>query len=134
MTFYRGGLAESHLHRGLARHALGDTTGAAADLRRAVELFDALPSRTGEQRFLSACSHAALAGLAGQPGSDVSSAETESEAETAVALLHKAIGVGYRSPDAYRTEDGLDPLRGRPDFRLLEMDLAMPAEPFAPGR
>jgi hypothetical protein len=26
---------------------------------------------------------------------------------------------------------GLDPLRGQPDFQLLIMDLAMPAEPFA---
>jgi hypothetical protein len=25
----------------------------------------------------------------------------------------------------------LDPLRSRPEFRLLMMDLAMPAEPFA---
>jgi hypothetical protein len=25
----------------------------------------------------------------------------------------------------------LDPLRSRPDFQLLMMDLAMPAEPFA---
>jgi hypothetical protein len=39
--------------------------------------------------------------------------------------------VGYRNPDAYRTEDALDPLRCRPDFQFLIMDLAMPAEPFA---
>jgi hypothetical protein len=28
----------------------------------------------------------------------------------------------------------LDPLRDRPDFRLLIMNLAMPADPFAPAR
>ena len=48
-----------------------------------------------------------------------------------MALLHKAVAMGYRSPDAFRTEDALDPLRDRADFRLLMMDLAMPAEPFA---
>jgi hypothetical protein len=42
--------------------------------------------------------------------------------------------MGYRSPDAYRTEDALDTLRDRPDFRLLMMDLAMPTEPFAAVR
>jgi hypothetical protein len=39
--------------------------------------------------------------------------------------------MSYRSPDIFRTEDALDPLRDRPDFRLLLMDLAMPAEAFA---
>jgi hypothetical protein len=48
-------------------------------------------------------------------------------------LLRRAAATGYRSPDAYRTEDALDPLRGRDDFRLLMMDLVFPAEAFARG-
>jgi eukaryotic-like serine/threonine-protein kinase len=130
-TGYRDVLAECYLNHGLSRRALGDPAGAAADARRAVALFDALPPRSGERWFLSAGAHAALAGLAGQAGSGVSDAEATSEAETAVALLRKAVGVGYRNPDAYRTEDALDPLRDRDDFRLLMMDVGMPAEPFA---
>ena len=47
--------------------------------------------------------------------------------------LHRAVAMGYRNPDAYRTEEALDPLRDRPDFRLMMMDLAMPVEPFAAG-
>jgi hypothetical protein len=47
--------------------------------------------------------------------------------------LRKAVAMGYRSPEAYRTEDALDPLHGREDFRLMMMDLAMPADPFARG-
>ena len=42
--------------------------------------------------------------------------------------------MGQRSLGAFRTEDALDPLRGRDDFRLLMMDLAMPADPFATAR
>jgi serine/threonine-protein kinase len=129
---YRPGLAESYLNRGLACRALGDPAGAAVDLRRALALYDGLESLGGEQWFLFACSHAALAGLAGRAGSGVSAAEAVTEADAAMALLHKAVGVGYRNPDAYRTEDALDPLRGRDDFRLLMMDRAMPTEPFAP--
>jgi hypothetical protein len=34
----------------------------------------------------------------------------------------------------YRYEPSLSPLRGRDDFQLLLMDLAMPADPFAAAR
>ena len=64
----------------------------------------------------------------------MSAGEAASEADAAMALLRKAAGMGYRGADAYRTEDALDPLRGRDDFRLLMMDLAMPAEPFVAPR
>ena len=131
---YREGLAESYLNRGLVRGALGDPVGAAADVRRALALIDGLALRTGEFRFLSACAHAALAGLADRAGSGVSAAEASSEADTAMALLRKAIELGFSSADAYRTEDALDPLRSRDDFRLLMLDLAMPADPFAQAR
>jgi tetratricopeptide (TPR) repeat protein len=128
---YRAGLAENLLNRGLAKRDAGDPAGAAADLRRAVGVFEALPSPTGEYLFVFACIRAALAGLVDRAGSRVSAAEAASEAETATALLKRAVGMGYRNPDAYRTEDALDPLRGRDDFGILMMDLAMPAEPFA---
>jgi hypothetical protein len=39
--------------------------------------------------------------------------------------------MGRPSLDSYRTEDALDPLRGRDDCQLLLMDLAIPADPFA---
>ena len=39
-----------------------------------------------------------------------------------------------KSFDAFQNESALDPLRDRTDFRLLMMDLAMPAEPFAAAR
>jgi len=44
-----------------------------------------------------------------------------------MALLHEAVGLGYRSPDAFRTEAALDPLRARADFRILMLDLSFPA-------
>jgi hypothetical protein len=130
---YRHGLAENYLNRGLARRALGDPARAAADLRRALALYDGPESRGGEQWFLFACSHAALAGLAGRAGSGVSAAEAASEADAAMALLRVAVGWGYRSYAYYRHEDALDPLRDREDFKLLMLDMAMPAEPFAPA-
>jgi hypothetical protein len=46
-------------------------------------------------------------------------------------LLRRAVALGYRSPDAHRAEDALDPLRVREDFRLMMMDLVFPAQAFA---
>jgi hypothetical protein len=57
-----------------------------------------------------------------------------SEADTTMALLHKAVAMGYRYPDEFRVEDALNSLRQRTDFRLLMMDLSFPAEPFESGR
>ncbi len=37
------------------------------------------------------------------------------------------------TPGDYLTESALDPLRDRPDFRLMMMDLVFPTEPFAPA-
>jgi eukaryotic-like serine/threonine-protein kinase len=128
---YRGSLAENYFNRGLARRALGDPAGAAADARRSLELYAAKRSRSDKQWFFSACLNAALAGLSSQAGSGVSAAEGDEAAARAIGMLHKAVGMGYRSAGVFRTEDALDPLRGRDDFRLLLLDLGFPADPFA---
>jgi tetratricopeptide (TPR) repeat protein len=123
------GEAEQYLNLGLARRALGNTTGAVADIRRALGMPEQVHPWAAWY-FDAACLHAALAGLAGQDGSGVSASEGASEAETAMALLRQAVALAYRSA-AFRYEDALDPLRDRDDFKLLLMDLAFPAEPFA---
>jgi tetratricopeptide (TPR) repeat protein len=128
---YLFNVADSLRRRGLARHDLGDPAGAAADARRALGLYEALPDRSGEQWFGTACCHAALCGLSGHDGAGVSAAEGEDEAARAIAALTRAVGMGYRNAYAWRTESALDPLRSRDDFRLLLMDVAFPAEPFA---
>jgi hypothetical protein len=50
-----------------------------------------------------------------------------------MALLRQVATSGFRNPAHFRAESALDPLRGRDDFQLLMMDLAMPADPFARG-
>ena len=124
-------LAESLLHRGLARRREGDPAGAAADVRRSLRLREGAAVRTAEEWFRTACCHAALASLAGCEGSSIPADGASSLAESAMTELRRAVAMGYRNADAFRTEDSLDPLRGRDDFRLLLLDLAFPAEPFA---
>jgi hypothetical protein len=48
--------------------------------------------------------------------------------------LRQAAAMGWRSAAVYRYEPALGPLRGRADFKLLMMDLMLPAEPFAAAR
>src|SRR5271156_2933496 len=98
--------------------------GAADAWKRACAHFDGTKSLNPELTFIRACCHAGLAGLAGRPGSGASAAEGADQSEKAMAVLRQAVTTGYRNLNAYRTESALDPLRDRPDFRLLMMDLA----------
>ena len=48
-----------------------------------------------------------------------------------MALLHESVAMGFRARHVCRTEDALDTLRFRGDFRLLMRDLEFPSDPFA---
>jgi hypothetical protein len=130
-TLYRSHMAWSVRGRGLARRALGDPAGAAADARRALSLFAGQTSRAGEDPFEEGCCHALLAGLAGLDGAGVSAAEREAETDRAMALLRKTVGLGYRDASGFRTDSALDSLRQREDFKTLlaELEKPSPAKP-----
>ena len=91
---YRDELAAHLVGRGQARGGLGDIAGAAAEVRRALSLFDSLQAPTGEDWFATARCHAALAGPAGLDGSGVSADLGKAEADQAMALLKRAVGMG----------------------------------------
>jgi eukaryotic-like serine/threonine-protein kinase len=128
---YRARLGETYLRLGQVRCEMKNLAGAAADWKRACAHYDANKSPGGSQTFFLACCHAGLAGLAGRPGSGISAAERAEQGEKAMAVLCQAVTMGYRNPEAYRTESALDSLRNRPDFRALMMDLVFPTNPFA---
>ncbi len=130
--WYRASLGETYLRLGQVRGDMAIMDGAAAAWKRACAHYDGAKPRDAQHTFLLACCHAGLAGLAGRAGSGLSAAEGADQAEKAMAVLRQAVAMGYRNPDAYRTESALDPLRDRPDFQALMMDLVFPTEPFAP--
>jgi eukaryotic-like serine/threonine-protein kinase len=130
---YRAGLGETYLRLGQVRCDMKNLSGASDAWKRACMHFDGSKSLTDEQTFFRACCHAGLTGLAGRTGSGVSAAEGAVQAAKAMAVLRQAVTMGYRNPDSYRTESALDPLRNRPDFQALMMDLMFPATPFAGG-
>jgi serine/threonine-protein kinase len=118
----RFGLVCSMWRRGQTLRDLGDAAGAAADVRRSLELSDGLPPLSGHE-FEAACGHAALAGLAARPGSGVTPAEGEGEAARAMEWLGRAVAMGYGNVNELRIESALDSLRSREDFKKLMKQL-----------
>jgi tetratricopeptide (TPR) repeat protein len=131
LPFYGAGLGETYQKLGQVRCDMEDLAGAAAAWKRACARYDGTKSLNGEQTFFQACCHAGLARLADRPGSGVSAAEGGDQAEKAIVVLRQAFTMGFRNPESYRNESALDPLRNRPDFQVLMMDLVFPTRPFA---
>jgi hypothetical protein len=52
-------------------------------------------------------------------------------ANRAVALVRRALAGAVHDLDDLERDPALDTLRPRPDFALILLDLAFPAEPFA---
>jgi serine/threonine-protein kinase len=80
-----------------------------------------------------ACGNATLAGIAIGPGSGMTSAEGQAAAERAMEWLHRAVARGYRNVALMQRDPYLNPVRSRPDFQLLMMDLEFPDDPFVRG-
>ena len=128
---YRVRMGECLLRSGQLKRAAGDIPGAAAEWRRGVSFYEGLKDRVGECVMFEAGCHALLSSVAGLRGSDVSAADGRAEVEKAMTMLRQLIALDYHDPEL-RIESCLEPLRARPDFQLLMMDVVFPAEPFVP--
>ena len=95
---------------------LGDFANATTNTRRALAIYDQLPSRSGEDWFQTACCGATLASLAAKEGSAASATTAAVEADRALELLQKAAAMGFRNPFRFRQESALEPLCNRGDF------------------
>jgi hypothetical protein len=111
-------LGESHAFRGGARTRAGQPAEAAADLRRARELWARLPSLDIEIQVERSRALALLAGLGGDARSGVTKEEARTFADQSVAALADAVKVGWALPSELKEPD-FDALRGRPDFQKL---------------
>ena len=90
--------------------------------------------RQPQQLLRPALLLAACVGSAGAGDSPEVKARRDRFGRLAVEILKQVIEAGYRDVAFFRSSNQLDPIRNRPDFRLLLMDLAMPTEPFAAAR
>jgi eukaryotic-like serine/threonine-protein kinase len=123
-------LAEALIRRGQVRREERDFAGAAGDLRRAAELVGSLNVSKSETLVLASFCYSGLSSVAGIPGSGVPAADGPVEAGRAVKLLSRAVANRFADRNWLRHEAALDPLRGRSDFQVLLMDMAMPVDPF----
>jgi WD40 repeat protein/serine/threonine protein kinase len=57
--------------------------------------------------------------------------EQATAADRAMAVLHRAVDAGWRDLAHMKQDRDLDPLRARPDFHRLILDMAFPTDPFA---
>ena len=128
---FQGRLALCLGHAGAIHLEAGRAAEAAPAMRQAVAILERLPTLRPSDHYNLACGHAQLAGIAAMPGSGMTAAEGQAEAERAMQWLHRAVAAGYRNVAVMRTDRDLDPLRSRLDFQLLTMDLTFPGEPFA---
>jgi eukaryotic-like serine/threonine-protein kinase len=127
---FSSGLAYSLSGLGRALRIAGDRAAAAMNLGRSVLLWERQAALSPGSRYDLARSHALIAILAGESGSGVSPAEGRTAADRAITELKRAVAAGYRNPRMDVDAD-FDPLRARPDFQILMLDLAFPDNPFA---
>ena len=117
---------------GATQQPAGQAADAVASWRRAVASDERTRSSDGETLYFLAGCHARLGGIAGTAGSGLSAADGTAELDTAMAVLRRAVAGGYRNVTWMQHDPDLDPLRARPDFQALMMDLAFPSDLFSP--
>ncbi len=134
---YRSMVGESYIFRGAARASAGQPTDAAADLRRAVELYAGFPTLSVMQQVDRSRALALLAGLGADAKSGVTKDETKAFADQSVAVLAGAVKAGWALPGELKEPD-FDALRARPDFQNLLTEVQAktekPAETAPPTR
>jgi tetratricopeptide (TPR) repeat protein len=130
---YRAVLADVLCRIGEQRRADGRPAEAADVLRSSIAQWEHISTLAAERQYRLACAHALLSALGAWEGSGVAPEEARAEADRAMTWLRQAVAAGYRNRAELERATELDSLRTRPDFPLLLMDFALPADPFAPA-
>ncbi len=126
----RSNLADTIRRRGVVYQRCSRVEEAAADFRTSADLLGRLANPSSGDLYSLCCSLALLAGVLDRPGSGFSAAVRQREADAAMVALRRAVDGGWQNIVEARTDSNLDPIRSRPDFRLLMLDLEFPADPF----
>jgi eukaryotic-like serine/threonine-protein kinase len=74
-----------------------------------------------------------LSALADQATSGQTATEGRAAADEAIASVRRAVSLGWRDPSSLAANPDLVPIRSRPDFQMLRLDVSFPLDPFARG-
>jgi tetratricopeptide (TPR) repeat protein len=125
-------VADSIRRIGTTIQASGRPAEAVGYYRRSIAILEGLKKPRALDPYDAACCHSLISGAATQAGSGLSAEEGGAEAARAVSGIRHAFEAGYGNLVWVRAGDpDLKPIRSRPDFQALIMDLSMPIEPFA---
>ena len=124
-------LAAGIRRRGITLQKCGRPAEAVSAFREAIGIQAGLASPTSDTLYDLACTQSLLSGLAFDAGSGLTAAEGQAEADQAMKSLRRAVAAGWKDRAQMRADTDLDPVRNRPDFRALMMDLVFPTKPFA---
>jgi tetratricopeptide (TPR) repeat protein len=122
-TQFRYDLASSLARVGLMHRRAARPADAATSFREAIAILEGLPTRTRDNYYNLACYYALLAGVAAEPGAEMSAAEGQTAAEQAMAALRQAVAAGWRNAAHMKIDTDLDALRPCLDFQQLMQEL-----------
>ena len=131
---FRSNLADTLRRVGLALQKCGRPAEAVSALRQSLAELRGLTAPGAGDYYSTACVQSVLSGVAPEAGSGLTAAEGRAAADAAMAALHQAVAAGWRDPAWAQLDPALVPIRSRPDYQLLILDLSFPAQPFAASR
>jgi hypothetical protein len=125
-------LADSIRRVGITLQASGRAADAIAHYRQSLADLERLEKPTPIDLYDIACCRSLISGAASEPGSGLTDAQGQAEAQRAVARVRSAFEAGDTAVSWVRNGDpDLKPIRSRPDFQQLMMDMTFPVQPFA---
>jgi hypothetical protein len=112
---------------------LGRPNESAKVYENALASYEAILHKNSGVMFNIACAHACLASLIGaEPNlAPARRALAARHLDDAMSALRRAVETGYRNPKFLTQDPDLAPLRSRPDFKRLVMDLVFEGDVFA---
>ncbi len=131
---YRWPLAVTLGRHGRALQKCGRPAEAVSAFREAIAILEGLVEPNYVVVYAIASDQSLLSGVASDAGSGLTAVNGRAEADKAMETLRRAVAAGFRDTNRLRVDTDLDPIRSRPDFQMLMLDLAFPSNPFAPAR